>query len=286
LSHGTVLITGATGQQGGATLNALLRSSKSWRLKALARNPSSPAALAIANRGVDVVAGDLSDERSVRTALAGVTHVYSVQTMAGHGTDGETHQGKLLATLSAEAGVGHFVYSSVGGAERRSGVPHFESKWRVEEHIRALGLPATILRPATFMDNFGSFAFRTVVLSMMRTHMSPGRRLQLIAVADIGAFAVRAFDDPVTWIGRAVELAGDELTLQETLRILRRAGLKPAVALRLPGILQRRLPEDFGLMFEFLEREGFKADIPALRKERPELLTLERWARTARETRS
>jgi uncharacterized protein YbjT (DUF2867 family) len=246
-------------------------------LRAIARDPASQAARAIAARGVEVVKGDLSDEGSIRAAFTDVTHVYSVQTMAGHGTEEETRQGKLVATLAAEARVRHLVYSSVGGAERSSGVPHFESKWRVEEHIRSLGLPATILRPATFMDNFGAFTFRTVVLSMMRTHLSPERRLQLVAVEDIGAFAAKAFEEPERWIGRAVELAGDDLTLDETMSILRDAGLRPALALRIPGFVQRRLPEDFGLMFEFLQREGFKADIPALRRERPELLTLRRW---------
>ena len=81
-------------------------------------------------------------------------------------------KGKLLASAAADAGVRHFVYTSAGGADRQSGIPHFESKWRVEQHIRSLGLPATILRPAAFMDNFLVLSFRTIMLSMWKTFMA------------------------------------------------------------------------------------------------------------------
>lgn len=273
-----LLITGATGKQGGAAVRALQASGEPWRLRALARDPGSVAARALAARGVEVVAGDLDDESSLHAATRGAYGVYSVQTPAGRGAEGEERQGKLLAGVAAAAGVEHFVYSSVGGAERGTGVPHFEAKWRIEEHIRALGLPATILRPAVFMENFGPFSFRTVMLSMMKTYLPESRALQFVAVSDVGEFAARAFNQPGRFIGQAIELAGAVVTRGEAAETLRGAGLRPAVALRLPRPVLGRLPDDFTLMFAWFAREDFRADIPALRLIHPSLLTLRQWA--------
>lgn len=276
-----LLITGATGQQGGATIRALRAAGQPWRLRALVRNPDAPAARALAGQGVEVVRGDLDDEASVRRAVAGAYGVYSVQTPMGHGVEGEERQGKRLATLAAEAKVAHFVYSSAGGAERNSGVPHFESKWRIEAHMRALGLPATVLRPVAFMDNFAPLAFRTVMLSMMRLYVPATRSLQLVATRDVGVFAARAFNDPARHLGQAIELAGDEVTRAQMVGALRRAGLRPAVALPLPAFLRGRVPEDYRAMFAWFAGPSFQADIPALRATHPGLQTLEDWAAVA-----
>ena len=123
-----LLITGATGNQGGATIDELLRRPSRWDVRALVRNPQAPKAAALATRGVTLVRGDLNDADSLRVALAGVHGVLSVQTPMGQGPEGEERQGKLLATLAAEAGGKHFVYCSAGGVDRHSGVPHFENK--------------------------------------------------------------------------------------------------------------------------------------------------------------
>lgn len=270
----TLLITGATGSQGGATLRELLRRKGDWDLRALVRSPGADKAQALARQGVTLVKGDLDDTASLRTALRGVHGVYSVQTPMGQGHKGEEQQGKLLATLAAEAGVSHFVYSSVAGVERDSGVPHFESKWHIETHIRELDLPATMLRPAVFMDNFGPLMFRTLMLSMFRRDVDRRRPIQLVDTADVGWFAAEAFDKPQDWIGREIELAGDELTWPEMRRALRQAGQRPALALPLPGPLVARMPEDFTLMVKWIGREGLQADIPALREIHPGLRRL------------
>lgn len=273
----SILVTGATGQQGGATVRALLDSASGWQLRALSRKPDAPAAQALSARGVQVFRGDMTDKAALLAAMQGVHGVYSVQANATSGVESEIRQGKLVADAAAESGVKHLVYSSVGGAERQSGIPHFESKWQIEEHIRKLGLQATILRPATFMDNFGKGAMRTVVLSMMKTYVPDTTPLQLIAVRDIGAFAALAFERPDEFIGKAVELAGDSLTRQDIITTLKSSGVSPVISLRLPGILTRRLPADFPLMFHWFAEHGFTADIAKLRTHRPELLTLAGW---------
>jgi uncharacterized protein YbjT (DUF2867 family) len=276
----TILVTGATGQQGGATVDALLASACGWKVIALSRTPEARAARALVARGVQVMRGDMTDRASLREAMKGVHGVYSVQTNATAGGDGEIRQGKLVADAAAECGVAHFVYSSVGGAERRSGVPHFESKWDIENHIRKLGLAATILRPATFMDNLAKVPMRAIMLSMMKTFVPDTKPLQLIAVRDIGAFAALAFDRPQEFVGQAIELAGDTLTRPQIITALKNAGMSPAISLRFPTLLTRRLPEDFPLMFNWFADHGFQADIRKLRVRRPKLLTLSAWAET------
>lgn len=281
MSKPIILVTGTTGSQGGATLDALLDGSERFHLRALVRDPAAPKARALAARGVELARGDLNDDATLRRALEGVHGVHAVQTPMGQGPGGEERQGKRLATLAAEAGVRHYVQSSAGGAERNSGVPHFESKHAIERHVAALGLPCTVLRPSVFTDNFASLAFRTLMLATWRTVLPRDYRLQMTAARDVGWFAAEAFRDPDAWIGREVEISGDALTLAETMRILRRQGLRPVVSFRIPGPLYRRMPDDFRLMFEWFARDGFHADIPALRRIHPDLLTLDLWAQSA-----
>ena len=135
----TVLITGVTGNQGGAVAQAL--QGTGFYLRGLTRMPDSERATALARHGVDVVKGDLDDEASLRRALAGAWGVFGVQNAGEAGVEREEAKGKRLATLAREAGVEHYVYTSVGSAHKRTGVPHFDNKWRIEETVR--GLPAS-----------------------------------------------------------------------------------------------------------------------------------------------
>src|SRR6516225_8997753 len=129
----TVLVTGATGRQGGAVIRHLLRNE--WKLRALTRNPNAPPAQELTRQGVEVVQGDLDDPASLERAARGVYGVYSVQDFWSVGAKREVDQGKNLAEAAKKAGVEHFVYSSVGGAERNSRIDHWESKWEIEKHI-------------------------------------------------------------------------------------------------------------------------------------------------------
>src|SRR5215469_15478228 len=144
--RGPVLVAGATGRQGGAVVRHMLL--KGWKLRALTRNPKSYAAQQLADKGVELVQGDLDDPASLERAARGVYGIYSVQDFWTVGARREVQQGKNLAEVAKKVGVEHFVYSSVGGAERNSGITHFETKWAVEKHIRSLGLPTTVFRPA------------------------------------------------------------------------------------------------------------------------------------------
>src|ERR1700740_3417317 len=148
----TILITGVTGNQGGAVAHAL--QGAGFSLRGLTRKPDSERAAAVAHQGIEIVKGDLDDEATLRRALAGAWGVFGVQNAGEAGPEREEAQGKRLATLAREAGVEHYVYTSVGSANRRTGVPHFDSKGRIEESVRALRFPShVILRPVFFMEN-------------------------------------------------------------------------------------------------------------------------------------
>ncbi|QVQ52838.1 NmrA/HSCARG family protein [Spiractinospora alimapuensis] len=259
----TVLVVGATGNQGGATARHLLAGGH--QVRALVRDPSSPAAVALAELGATLVQGDMEDPSSLRRAMRGVDGVFSVQGLADtpETLAAEVRQGINVADAAQATEVRHLVYSSVGGAERETGIDHFESKAEVERHILAQGIPATILRPVFFMENLLMFAEaeeeRVVALPV-----KPDRPMQLIAVDDIGAFAADAFGSPETFLHRQIELAGDELTFPEIAEVFTEVTGTPT---RFEGLAIE------GRMLEWFAESGYQADIPALRQLRPHLMT-------------
>lgn len=280
-AYKTVLVTGATGRQGGAVIRNMLL--KGWKLRALTRNPGSHQAQSLARRGVELVQGDLEDAPSISRAVQGVYGVYSVQDFWAVGAKRETQQGKNLAAAAKKASVQHFVYSSVGGAERNTGIPHWESKWQVEKTIRDLGLPATIIRPAAFMEMYYIDQVEVGILKGKFADPIRGDKpYQTIATDDIGAFVALAFDRPEEFMGKELEIAGSELTNLEAAKVFSRVLGKPVKFQKLPLPLVRIiLGKEFYLMFRWFNEEGFQADIPALRKRYPEvrLYTLEEWLR-------
>jgi uncharacterized protein YbjT (DUF2867 family) len=280
-TRGTVLVTGATGRQGGAVVGHML--TEGWKLRALSRNPTTPAAKALSDRGVDVVRGDLEDPPSLVGALRGVRGVYSVQDFWSVGARREVQQGKNLADAAAKEGIEHFVYSSVGGAERNSGIAHWESKWEIEKHIRKLGLPATILRPAAFMENYYIDQVEIGILKgKLIDPIRADKPYQTIAVDDIGGFVALAFSRPNDMIGLELEIAGSELTNLQAAEVFGRVLGKPVKFRKLPLPLVRLfLGKEFYQMFLWFNADGFKANIPELRRRYPEVhfRTLEEWLR-------
>ncbi|MEU0687181.1 NmrA/HSCARG family protein [Streptomyces uncialis] len=277
---GTILVLGGTGRQGGALVRELLRRGRP--VHALVRDPEAPGARALADAGAVLAHGDMDDEASLRAAMKGVHGVFSVQPFrTPGGVSAEERQGRAVGDIAAEAGVAHLVYSSVGGAERASGIPHFESKWNVERHLRTLDLAVTVLRPTMFYDVFEEISPRRVddglVLGMW---LRPEVPVQIIATDDIAAFAADAFDDPGAWAGRQVEIAGDELTGPQMAEAFARVSGVPTRYEYLPIEKLRAVRDDLATMFDWFDREGYRADLPELRRLRPDLITLETWLRT------
>jgi len=272
----TVLITGATGQQGGAVARAL--AGQGFTLRTMTRKPDGAAALALAKSGNQIVTGDLNDTASLKAALAGAWGVFAVQNTWEAGVEGEEEQGKRIARLAREAGVAHYVYASVGSAHRKTGIPHFENKSRIEDTVRSLNFPShVILRPVFFMENLmGSWFLNG---DKLYAALDPATKLQMIAVEDIGRFAACAFTDAARLNRREIDIAGDNVTMPAAAATLSKALGRPVEFVRIPIGEVRKNSEDFALMLEWFERVGYNADIAALEREfgfRP--LTLEAWA--------
>jgi uncharacterized protein YbjT (DUF2867 family) len=277
----TILITGVTGHQGGAVAQALQGSG--FHLLGLTRKPESERAVALARQGIEIVKGDLDDEATLRRALAGTWGVFGVQNAGETGVEREEAQGKHLATLAREAGVEHYVYTSVGSADKRTGVPHFDNKWRIEETVRGLRFPShVILRPVFFMENLvAPFSLQGSTLAWA---LGPDTNLQMVAVEDIGWFGAHAFTDSAALNRREIDLAGDVQTMPGAAKILTEALGRPIVFSQTPIEPVRQYSKEMATMLEWFERVGYSADIAGLEREFGRKLTkLSDWAsRSAR----
>ena len=183
-----ILVTGATGQQGGAVARALL--TKGQKVRVMTRTPAKASALAKA--GAEVVKGDLTYASDLQAALQGVHGVFAMSTPFEAGMDEEVRQGILMADAAKQAGIAHYVYTSVGSAHRKTWIPHFETKWKVEQYIRQIGLPATVLRPVWFMENFTTFS-KPSAGGILRMPLRADKKLAMVALRDIGEFGAAAF---------------------------------------------------------------------------------------------
>jgi uncharacterized protein YbjT (DUF2867 family) len=269
-SKRSILVTGATGQQGGAVARALL--SRGHRVKALTRKPDSDAARQLVAAGAEVVAGDLADAASIVRAAKDVDTMFLMGNSYEAGLEEETRQGILAADAAKAAGIGHLIYSSVADADKQTGIPHFESKYLVEQHVRQLGIPHTISAPVAFMENAVA-PWSTGALSQgtLAFAMPPKRVLQLVALADIGAFVAALAERREKVFGKRYDFAGDELSGEEQAKILTKAIGRPIRYQEIPIAAARQQSEDAALMFEWFDRVGYDVDIAALRRQFPEV---------------
>ncbi|MFC7625136.1 NmrA/HSCARG family protein [Microlunatus sp. GCM10028923] len=271
-----ILVTGATGQQGGATARHLLAAGR--RVRALVRDPSADQATALAKLGAELVRGDLTDRASLDAAMAGTAGAFSIQpaTRPGEPIEAEVRMGTDVAEAAAAAGVDQLVYTSVAGVDLNAAGTGWQSKLEIEQRIAELGVPATVLRPVMFMENhlhpgYGIRSDRSVL------RLPPeGVRIQVIAVDDIGAFAALMFADPGRHLGQVYELAGDELTKADF-----RTKLSAATGI-VPDLDPPTEPDpavrlDIAALSRTGSFAGWNADLPALRAIHPGLKTYDDW---------
>ena len=272
-----ILVTGATGQQGGAVARALL--AKGQQVRVMTRHPEKAASLAKA--GAEVVQGDLTNQAILQMALRGVYGVFAMSTPFEEGMEAEVRQGTMLADAAKQAGITHYVYTSVGSAHRNTGIPHFDSKWKVEQHIRQIGLPATILRPVWFMENFTTVA-KPSAEGVLMLPMKPSRKLAMVALKDIGEFGAAAFLRPNDFLGQAIDLAGDELTMSETAAQLTHAIGRPIRFQEFPmEQAEAAMGHDLTTMFRWFNEVGYAIDLPTLKQKfQMPLTTFAEWIKT------
>src|SRR5882672_3119769 len=248
MKTGTILVTGATGNQGGAVARALLAGGH--KVRAMTRKPDGEAARALAGKGAELVRGDLDDAASLEKALAGAWGVFAVQN-------------------TWEAGVERYVYTSVASAHRRTGIPHFENKWRIEQTVRALSFPSyAILRPVFFMENFQSPLFKPGLdQGKLALALRADTPLQMIAVEDIGAYGRLVFEEAERFNGRELDIAGDELTMIDVAGVLGDAMKKKIEFVPVPIEGVRKGSADYALMFEWFDRVGYDVHIRSRSRE-------------------
>lgn len=280
-----ILVTGATGKQGGAVIKALQESSPSFQILALTRNANSKGAQSLPSKpNVTVVEGDHTNLPSIFEEHKPIYGVFSVTVPGKEGLEEE--QAKPLIDESMKAGVEMFVFTSLDRGGEKSdtnptNIPHFISKHRIEQYLKektenGKKMPYTILRPVAFMDNLTPDFMGKAFTSMMGT--IGNKPLQLVSCRDIGIFAARAFDDPAAYKNRSVSLAGDELTLDQM-----RKSFKDTMGSDLPetwgfvGPTVKYMVKEMGTMFDWFKIDGYNADIQALRKEEPRLQSFSQW---------
>jgi len=275
----TVLVIGATGQQGGAVANALI--ARGHQVVAGTRNVDSPAAKQLANQGADILKMDIT-EGSLADAMKNVDSVFAMTTPFENGTEAEIKQGIAIADGAKEAGVGHLVFSSVAGADRPTGIPHFDSKHKVEKYIAKLGIPYTICGPVFFMENhFAPWSLPSLKAGKLQIAMPGDRSLQQVSVTNIGTFCATMVEMRERVFGKRIDIAGDDLSGEESAAILSKVSGRPIVYESLAPEMLRKDSEDMYLMFKWINDVGFSSDIDGLGRDYSEVgwQTLEDWAK-------
>jgi len=274
----TVVVTGSTGKQGGAVARGLLE--RGHKVRAVTRDTNSSQAKSLASAGATLVAASLEDTAALTQALEGATSLFAMTTPSG-GTDAETRQGVAAADAAKAAGV-HLVFTSVGSANRQTGIPHFDSKYEVEKHIAKVGVRATILAPVAFMENL-HFVKEQLAKGIYASALPPTRALAQVAVPDIGAIAIRVLEESARFAGKRFDLAGDELTGNDAISILSRVTGRNFTYYQVPlDVVRQRMGEDAVKMYEWFDRVGFAVDRAALRREFPDVTfhNFESWTKT------
>ena len=270
-----ILVTGATGHQGGAVLRHLRE--KGFSCRALTRDPAKPAVRQLIGHGIEVTQGDMDDQASLTRALDGVDGVFAVQTPYESGVEAEIRQGVNLIDAAKRVRISHFIYSSVGSANDRTGIPHFDSKFRVEEHLRGTGMRFTIVRPVFFMDNWLSMR-AAIENGELALPLNPDTRLQMVSVDDIGGIVATAFEHPGKWQNRDFDLAGDELSMTALTSALSRAAGREVQYRQVPWEeFEKQSGREMAIMYRWFQDKGYHVDIDAVRREYPGLASFDRW---------
>ena len=265
-----VLVTGATGKQGGHLVAELL--ARGHAVRALTRKPDSPAAAALAKRGVTIVTGDFEDQKGLERAARGVDTVFAMSTPYERGPETEIREGINILRAAASVGVTHLVYTSVAGADRASGIPHFDSKFEVEKEIRAARIPFTIVAPVFFMENFlADWMLAGIAKGSIAMALPATRRLQQIAVADIARFTALVIERRGNFLGKRIDIASDELTNATAAAAIGEVAGRNIAYTALPIDAVRQQNQDLARMFEWFERVGYDADVVGLRELYPEV---------------
>ncbi len=276
----TIVVTGATGLQGGAVARQLLKDD--WHVRGLTRNAASKRAQALAALGADVVQGDMGDAASLRPAFEGAYGVYSVQNPFISGPELEVRQGKNIADVAKYSGVQHLVYGSAGIGRKGTGIPSWETKLQVEDHMKELQLPLTILRPMAFMELMTNKKFFPAVGAwhVMPALMGSSLSIGWLCSDDLGAIAAKVFAAPQGFVGKDLTLASDVQSLDQCRSIYREVMGRNPRRFPMPVLLFERfgfVGRDLTTMWRWLRQADIELDTAPTRAILSDALTVRGW---------
>ena len=278
----TVLVTGATGNQGNAVVDALLE--RGHRVRALVLEPEDAGALRLAESGAEVVTGNFDDLSSLRVACDGVDSTFLMSTFYEAGPEAEIRQACNVADVAAKCGVGHLIYSSVANLAAGWQIPYYESKSRIEHHISGLAIPWSVIGPTFFMDNLlGEHYLDGLRGGVLRMPIPRDRVVAYTSIADIGRMAAAVIERREAAFGGRYPVAGDELDGETAAGILSRVIGHSISYQSVPLEAFRQVARSAGVcrMFEWISAEGFGVDVASLHREFPGVgwESFEAWAR-------
>lgn len=263
-----VLVTGATGHQGGAVLRHL--KARGHRLRALVRDKNTPGAKALQGLGVEVFQGSFEEGKSVEQASQFIDAAFLMGTPFGGGPDAERKQGISAIDAFRAADVPYVLYSSVASAHQHTGIPHFDSKFAVEHHLRSSGVPFAIVAPVAFMENsISPFSLPSLRQGQLGFGLPADKTLQMVALDDLAGFDTFVIENPTRFRGQRVEIASDEVTGTQEVEALSRAIGRPVRYQPIPVEAIRQRSEDQARMVEWMAGHGYSVDIERLRRDYP-----------------
>ncbi|MBK8502870.1 MAG: NmrA/HSCARG family protein [Saprospiraceae bacterium] len=274
-----ILVTGATGKQGGAAVRHLIK--HSVKVRALTRKPNSDNAIALQNLGVEVFKGNLNDINSLDAAMQGVYGVFVVTNFWEFGTGKkEIIQNKNLTDLAKKHQVQHYVFASIARCDDNPNLAHFVTKYECEKYIKSVGMPYTFLRTVYFMDNLkpkeqGASTHWAILPSILGEKST----LQMISTDDIGWFAANSLLNPDQYLNKTLDIAGDEVTYAQLHAAHKKVfNAEPKKSAFMKFLLMTMMPE-IKRMFLWYREPVFKADINHLRSGYPGLKRIEDYFR-------
>ena len=274
-----IFVTGGTGNQGGAIARNLIQN-KNWKVKVLTRNPNSEKSKSLGKLGIELLKGDLNDQSSYKDYLKDVYGIFSVQNFID-GIDKEINQGKQLADLAKLNDVKHFIYSSVSGADLNTGIPHFESKNRIEEHIKNLKIPYSIIRPTSFYENLQNPEVKNrIIKGKLVMPLKIDLQQEFVSVQDLGMVVHQLFNTPSKYLGKTITVASDSMTMGELADLLSRSMNRTIKYEKLPGIITRLvMGKNLYRMFKWIDRHEpkFVNDISIIKEEFKGMTNMETW---------
>jgi uncharacterized protein YbjT (DUF2867 family) len=257
-----------------------------WTVRAMTRKPEGEKARSLAEHGAEVVQADMDDPSSLGRAFEDAHGVFSVQNGIASGFEREVEQGRNVASAAQAAGVRHFVYGSAGPHKSGTGVPSWDSKVVVEDHIRQLGLPYTILRPLAFMELMTDRSFYPAVGTWRIFPRLTGdnRPIPWLSVDDLGTIVATVFAKPEESLGRELTLAAEARTLAECRSLYRQVMGKEPRTFPMPvWLFDRFTRKDPTTMWRWLRTEQVPFDSEVARGLAPSVMTVREWLEQVRD---